>query len=260
MTSGSHLFEDRSRAESFGAVAELYDRSRPEYPPALIDALVADGGRTVLDVGCGTGIAAALFAARGCRVTGVEVDARMAEIARRKGLDVEVGAFERWDDRGRRFDLVTSGQAWHWIEPAAGAAKAADVLNAGGRLGVFWNFGHPPVHVRERIAPVYDRLAPGLKGYSVALDGRLGDERTDVTAAAVERSGRFGPCEVRRFPWSRTYDALQWTDHLRTHSDHQSLPPQQLEELLDAVRRVLDPAGGSFEMNYDAVLVTAQTR
>ena len=96
MTTGSPLFEDRSRVESFGAVAELYDRARPEYPQSLIDALQADGERTVLDVGCGTGIVATLLTARGCRVTGVEVDPRMAEVARRKGLDVEVGAFERW--------------------------------------------------------------------------------------------------------------------------------------------------------------------
>ena len=174
MTTGSPLFEDRSRAESFGAVAELYDRARPEYPQSLIDALLADGARTVLDVGCGTGIVATLLTARGCRVTGVEVDPRMAEVARRKGLEVEVGAFERWDDHGRRFDLVTSGQAWHWIEPAAGMARAADVLNQAGRFAAFWNFGHPPVHIRGRIAPIYDRLAPSLENYSVALDGRLG--------------------------------------------------------------------------------------
>jgi predicted TPR repeat methyltransferase len=72
------LFEDRSRAESFGAVARLYDRARPSYPLALIDFLLADGARRVLDVGCGTGIAGELFAARGCSVTGVEIDPRMA--------------------------------------------------------------------------------------------------------------------------------------------------------------------------------------
>ena len=74
------LHQDRSRAESFGSVAVLYDRARPSYPPALIDALTAGGAPTVLDVGCGTGIAAALLVARGCEVTGVEVDPRMAEI------------------------------------------------------------------------------------------------------------------------------------------------------------------------------------
>jgi predicted TPR repeat methyltransferase len=99
------LFEDRSRAESFGNAAQLYDRARPTYPPELVDRLLSDGTRRVLDIGCGTGIAGALFAARGCQVTGVEIDARMAAVARTKGLEVEVASFEQWDDRGRRFEL-----------------------------------------------------------------------------------------------------------------------------------------------------------
>ena len=74
------LFEERHRAESFGGVAELYDRARPSYPPALIEELLSDGPRQVLDVGCGTGIAGALLAMRGCEVLGVEVDERMARL------------------------------------------------------------------------------------------------------------------------------------------------------------------------------------
>ena len=57
----------------------------------------------------------------------------MAEVARRRGLAVEVAAFEAWEPAGRRFDAVVAGQAWHWIDPDAGAAKAAEVLRPGGR-------------------------------------------------------------------------------------------------------------------------------
>jgi len=54
-------------------------------------------GRDVLDVGCGTGIAARQFQAAGCRVLGVDPDARMAGLARRSGLEVQVATFETWD-------------------------------------------------------------------------------------------------------------------------------------------------------------------
>src|ERR1700710_344576 len=118
------LYEDRSRAESFGAVAQLYARVRPSYPPELVDALLIDGPRRVLDVGCGTGIAASLLAARGCEVLGVEIDKRMAAVARARGIEVELAQFERWDERGRHFELLTSAQAWHWVDPLAGAEKA----------------------------------------------------------------------------------------------------------------------------------------
>ena len=250
------LFEDRSRAESFGNVAQLYDRARPTYPPELVDWLLSDGARRVLDIGCGTGIAGALFAARGCQVTGVEIDARMAAVARTKGIEVEVGSFEQWDDCGRRFQLAISAQAWHWIEPRAGAVKAAAVLSDGGRIACFWNMGDPPADVRERLEPVYRRLGPQLEHLSVVL-GKSGG-RGEETVAALNDSGRFDSAEIRRFGWSRAYSTDEWLRFIATHSDHQALGERRLEALLDGVGAELDALGGSFEYPYVTVLVTAR--
>src|SRR5213080_1142121 len=81
----------RAMAESFGVDPERYDRARPRYPDALVERIVAASpGRGVLDVGCGTGIEARQFQAAGCTVLGVDPDARMAEFARRTGVEVEV--------------------------------------------------------------------------------------------------------------------------------------------------------------------------
>lgn len=250
------LFEDRSRAESFGNVARLYDRARPTYPPGLVDRLLSDGQRRVLDIGCGTGIAGGLFAARGCEVIGVEVDARMAAVARAKGLEVEVSGFEQWDDRGRRFELAISAQAWHWIEPRAGATKAAEVLTDRGRIACFWNMGDPPARVREQLDPVYERLGPKLANFSVVLGhtGRRGED----TAAALDESGLFDAAEIHRFEWSRTYTTAEWLQLISTHSDHQALGEARLEALRDAAGAALDAIGGSFEYPYETVLVTAQ--
>jgi SAM-dependent methyltransferase len=252
------LFQDRSRAESFGAVAELYDRVRPSYPPALVDALLADEPRRVLDVGCGTGIAGALLAARGCEVLGVEIDERMAQLARARGIDVEVAQFEHWDAAGRRFDLAVCGQAWHWIDPVAGAQKATAILEPAGRLGVFWNFGAPPPDVAELFGPIYARLAPGVEGYSVLLGGQ--DARADTAVAGIAASERFDAAEVSTFAWSRTHDTEQWLALLQTHSDHQTLPVAQRERLLAAIGEAVESVGGSFEMPYEAILVSALRR
>ncbi len=252
------MFEDRSRAESFGAVARLYDRARPTYPPALVDALLTGGARTVLDVGCGTGIAGALVATRGCEVLGVEIDPRMAEVARSKGLEVEIASFESWDDRGRRFDLMICAQAWHWINPRAGAGKAAEVLAAGAGIALFWNFGHPPGHVHERLDPIYRRLEPDLRTSSVIF-GDPGS-RIEVTETGLLESGRFNAIAVRRFPWSKRYSTETWLENLSTQSNHQALSEPRLHELLAAVREAIDGVGGTFEMSYETLLVQATRR
>lgn len=259
------LYRERSRAESFGAVAELYDRVRPTYPPAMIDALLARGESSdvdpplrVLDVGCGTGIASRLLAARGCEVLGVEIDERMARLARAHGLSVEVAQFERWEPAGRTFEYVISGQAWHWIDPLAGAQKAASVLEPGGSLALFWNFGRQSRAVAERFDPIYERLAPGLEGYSVLLGGQ--DARAQTAAEGISLAGQFEAAETSTYAWQQTHTTAEWLEILQTHSDHQALPIDQRERLLDAIGEAVDSLGGSFELPYEAILVTARRR
>ncbi len=254
------LFEDRSRAESFGAVAELYDRARPSYPATLVDALLAGEPqpRAVLDIACGTGIAGALFAARGCAVLGVELDARMAAHARTRGLDVEVAPFEAWEPGERTFELAICAQAWHWLEPRAALAKAASALEPGAELAIFWNFGDPPVEVAERLRPIYARLESELENYS-ALLGHYRD-RGENALATVSGDAAFERAQTRTFDWTRRYDTAGWLDFLQTHSDHQTLPRERLRRLLDAVATALDELGGSFQMSYATTLVSARRR
>ncbi|MBT8462062.1 MAG: class I SAM-dependent methyltransferase, partial [Gemmatimonadetes bacterium] len=179
---------DTSRAVVFGEDAERYDRARPSYPAALVDSLVGLAGQRILDVGCGTGKAGRLLARQGLDVLGVDPDERMAEVARRRGLVVEVARFEEWDPRGRSFDLVVSGQAWHWIDPRVGLAKAAEVLAPGGSLALFWNRpGYDPV-IRTKLDEVYQRVAPGMAKSSAEL-GTVGDDRTSEDVAAIEDCG-----------------------------------------------------------------------
>ena len=232
---------NRVRAESFGAVSLAYDRARPSYPSALIDDLLAGRPSDVLDVGCGTGKAARLIAARGVSVLGVEVDERMAAVARAHGVPVEVGAFETWDDAGRRFDLIVSGQAWHWIDPERGPAKAVRLLRPGGLLVPFWNFSVPDAGVRARLDEAYERIAPQVTDRSVVRRG--GPATIPPIAEGLRAGGRFAEVEHRRYPWDHDYTTAEWLDLIQTHSDHSTLPPAQLAELVEAVAGAIGDDG-----------------
>ncbi len=226
----------------------------------MVDRIVAvSPGPDFVDVGCGTGIAARQFQAAGCRVLGVEVDARMADQARQHGVDVEVSKFEDWDPAGRAFDAVISGQAWHWVNPVAGAAKAAEVLRPGGRIAVFWNVGQPPPEVAEAFAEVYRRVipdspasrqwtVPALDAYSVIRA---------KTADGMRAAGTFDEPAQWHFEWERSYSRDEWLDLLPTHGDHSQFPPDKLEEVLTGVGATIDAMGGSFPMRYTVVVVTA---
>jgi SAM-dependent methyltransferase len=248
--------QDRRRAESFGDDAEQYDRARPGYPASLIAHLVRDDPKRVLDVGCGTGIASRLFRDRGCEVVGVEADRRMAEVAKRHGLAVEVAPFEEWDPAGRRVDLVVSAQAWHWVDPVRGAAQASLVLRSGGLIGVFWNRGRAPDGLQAAFDAVYQRLAPEFgPGYALPSPAVAApDADCQQAADALAASGAFLDVAISRFDQNVEYTTAQWIDQLPTHSDHRTLPAGVLADVLAAIGAAVDAAGGRFEMRYQTWL------
>ncbi|MGA3255471.1 MAG: class I SAM-dependent methyltransferase [Mycobacterium sp.] len=162
----------RQVAESFGLNADRYDRARPRYPDALIQRVIAASpGVEFLDVGCGTGIGARQYKAAGCTVLGVDPDARMAEVARRTGVEVEIGNFEIWKPNGRSFDAVVAGQAWHWVDPVLGARKAAQVLRPHGLLAMYWHVFDPPGEVATAFDDVLQRVAPDAPMQNRPSDG-----------------------------------------------------------------------------------------
>ena len=252
-------YQARQMAESFGSDAERYDRTRPRYPDALVDQIVAASpGPDVLDVGCGTGIAARQFQAAGRRVLGVDPDARMADLARQRGLEVEVATFEAWESGGREFNAVTAGQAWHWVDPVAGPAKAAQVLRPGGRLAAFWYVAQPPSDVAEAFAavhrrvlpdsPFFQRARPALDAYS-AIFAKVAD--------GIRQADAFGDPEQWRFDWEQSCTRDAWLDRLPTSGALTRLPPDKLTELLEGIGAAIDAVGGSFTVHYATVAVTA---
>ena len=254
----SHAY--RQVAEGFGADADRYDRARPSYPADLVDRIVAASpGRDVLDVGCGTGISSRLFQAAGCTVLGIDPDPRMAELARRGGTEAEVAKFEEWDPAGRSFDAVVAAQAWHWVDPVAGAARAAAVLRPGGRLAVFWNAFEPPATLREAFGEIYRRVLPdspfGAFWARPALDAyRSGCARA---ADGMRQAGGFCAAEEWLSRWERPYTRAEWLDLVPTTGGFTRMAPRAQAEILAGMGAAVDAAGGSFTMGYATIAATA---
>lgn len=243
---------DRTSAESFGSAGEQYDRYRPAPPRALVDDLAAWRPVDVLDVGCGTGKVAVDLAARGMRVLGVEIDPRMAEIARGHGVPVEVGRFETWEADGRRFDLVTCADAWHWIDPARGSEKAAAVLRPGGRLALLWSYYLLPDDVAALFQRVYDEHAPQARTHSYEPLQARGEPFAPMPA--------FAPVETRRYRWETRIGADDWAGLVATFSDHRALAPDRLTTLQAALREAIQGLGGNVRVSRGVHAAFARRR
>lgn len=250
-------------AESFGTEAQRYDQARPDYPKALVARIVANSPRSpnceVLDVGCGTGIAARQFQAAGCAVLGVEPDRRMADFARDRGLEVAVTTFETWEPGGQRFDAVIAAQSWHWVDPDVGTVKAAQLLRPNGRLAIFGHVFEPPAEVSEPFAAAYRRVAPDSPFNDQPSHRPLRTYQAGYAKIAdtIRETGQFNEPEQWRFDWEQPYTRDQWLDLLPTTGGLTQLLPAQLTAILDAVGAAIDTLGGRFTMQYTTLATTA---
>jgi SAM-dependent methyltransferase len=211
--------------------------------------------------GTGAGIAAKPIAERDAKVLGVELAPRMAEIARRNGIDVEIGEFEHWDAAGRSFDRVTSAQAWHWLDMAAATAKAASLLRPGGSLGLIWSGGAHPDDLADALEDLYSTIVP--PGTHRLFRGYGANRSTDVRGGlsgvidAITAAPEFGAASEQWFPWAQRYQRDEWMELLMSYSEYAALEPHLRHRLLDAIGTTIDDYGGSFVVKFETVLIAA---
>lgn len=254
----------------FGEDAELYERARPGYSASLVDDVLAylgrggPGARGVrsLEVGAGTGKATVAFAERGVRVRALEPDPAMAAIAERKcagfpGVRIERTSLEDWVLERRAFDLVFSGQAWHWVRPEVRLPRAAAALVPGGCVALFWHRMQwaEDDPVRDALGECYRRLAPALHaahgGFPSLTPRKLEEDAYRELAA----SAAFGGVVVHQHPWQAELDAAQFVELLASQSEHRLLPDAERDRLLTGVRRTVVDLGGSITLTWSTSLV-----
>ncbi len=246
------LFADRDRAVSFGTVAERYDRYRSGYPDEMVDDLVAAGPRTALDVGCGTGKLATALLKRGVEVLGVDPDERMATIALQHGVPVEIATFEEWDDKGRTFDLITSGHAWHWVEPTIGRERATQILTPGGAIARCWNYHVVERELLAKFEDAYRQCAPGIQ--VIGRDPSDLPDAEDPFAALLT----FGHATSRTYRWTRAMSAEEWIGLISTFGDHIRLTVEQFANLAERLEHAIAECGGTVQVRGGTYLFLAR--
>ena len=237
-------------AEHFAAVAGEYERGRPDYPPAVIDALASelrlDAASPVLDLAAGTGkLTRALLAA------GLDVVAIEPQAALREPLAASVGAERVRDGLAEAIPLpdgavaaVTVADAIHWFDHAAALAEIARVLRDGGGLAIVTTF---PDWRSASWAHEVGTLLADLRPRHPQFDGPPWPDAVRASGAWTE------PREVR-MAISIQASAQRIVDHIASFSWIAALDGHERSELLARLLSVIEAGETPAELPVQVVL------
>jgi SAM-dependent methyltransferase len=159
-TDGVH----HAAAEGYASLANTYTRGRPDYPPEvagwLRDQLGLEAGKTVVDLGAGTGKFTPRLIETGARVIAVEPVAGMLEklAASFPQVDARPGTADAIPLPDASVDAIVCAQSFHWFATHTALAEIHRVLKPGGTLGLIWNLRDARVPWVARLDAIVNRV------------------------------------------------------------------------------------------------------
>jgi SAM-dependent methyltransferase len=215
-------------AARFAEVAEVYERGRPEYAPAVVGAIAAElripPGAPVLDLAAGTGKLTRALLQQGLDVTAVEPQDSLREI-----LATGVGAQRVHEGLAETIPLadssvaaVTVADAFHWFDQTRALAEIRRVLRPAGGLAVLIT---TPDWSGASWAHEIGTLIGGLRPEHPMMDGASWQD--SVRAAP----GWSEPREIR-VTISQPADTARLLDYLASISWVAALPSARRDEVL----------------------------
>jgi SAM-dependent methyltransferase len=208
----------------------------------------------LLDLGCGTGGLLLQLAPFFRRAVGIDPEPDMLREAERATPEARLEAIE-WI-RGSsadlqalapalgRFDLVTIGTAFHFMEPAATLAELRQIA-AGGAVAVAYNG-----------APMWLHPDPWAKEVRRVLESRLGpvgdaDFTAEALRAAEEAMSSLGYAQIER--WERTYvetiDVDFVVGHILSATSVDQIPPDQRQDFAREVSSAIAEVAPSLRVD-----------
>jgi len=219
----------------------VYERARPSYPQDAIDWLAAQTGlgpgRTVVDLGAGTGKLTRLLLPTGARVVAVEPIPEMR--AHIDGAEVLDGTAEAIPLPDASVDVVTVAQAFHWFDHERALPEIHRVLRSNGSLVIVWN-------MRDLDDPVQRGVEDLLGPMRREVPGQI----LGAWREPLARSTLFGPATLGAFTYEQQFTTDDLCDRVASTSFVAALPPVDREELLVRVRALTHGIAEPFAFPY----------
>lgn len=222
-------------AESFGRAAEEYERGRPGYAEAALDAVGLPEDAEVLDLAAGTGKLTRQLVPRYARVVAVEPLGAMRAILERvvAGAEVLEGTATAIPLPDESVDGVFVAEAFHWFGTEEAVAEIARVLRPGGALAVLFN-----VPDGEWEPPIPTAF---WDAYDAGTIEKPPEQRVASGAWRAPFPGPFEPFVESSHANPVVRDRAGVLAQVASHSNMAALPDDERERLATTLSELLPP-------------------
>ena len=241
----------------FDTIPQKFDKYRPRYCDALFADLIAyagiGAGKTVLELGPGTGQATEPILQTGCDYHAIELGehlaAKMTEnFGHYPNFSIVCDDFITHDFGNQTFDMIYSAATIQWIDEQIAFEKTFSLLKPGGVLAMMLtksDYRTPNEALYEEIQKVYAAHWHPAEHYSRAGFGY---------ANAVNHG--YVDFERREYHGRREMTADEYVAFSGTHCDHIDIPEPHGSAFFEGLRNAVLAAGNRivFEDTYVLML------
>lgn len=238
-----------SRRAAFDAIPDQYDEARPPYPAKLLTELIeltaVGPGKTVLELGPGTGQLTLPLADTGAWVLALELGPGLAGLLEQKtkdrtNIEVVTADFDSWDAGARVFDYVMAASSFHWFDPETRLARCHSLLRRNGQIAI--------VDVRwgirtEESEDLFSRIQSCYEVWDPSHDPDFWHptpEEVPTRRDELRVSGLFEDVVHRRYLKRRTYTRERFLQLINTYSTVRSWGAELRDGFLNCVAALFD--------------------
>lgn len=243
----------------FDTIPEQFDRFRPRYSPELFQYLIDHAGiapgKTVLEIGPGTGQATDPILETGCDYHAIELGEHLyAKMKEKYGaftnFHIVNDDFITHDFALQRFDMIYSAATIQWIPEQVAFAKTFELLKPGGILAMMLtrsDYKTPNEDLYAKIQKLYDQY------YKPEIPYAQGGFRYD-------HAPEYGYVDFQQhhFPGRREMNPDEYVSYCGTHCDHIVIPEPYKTAFFEGLRKVVAENGGKVVFEDTHVLYLAR--
>ena len=243
----------------FDTIPEQFDKYRPRYSAELFSDLIEYAGigpgKTVLELGPGTGQATDPILNTGCDYNAIELGENLFEMMNRKygqyaNFSIVNDDFITHDFGSQKFDMIYSAATIQWIPEEIAFSKTFELLKPGGTLAMMLVRGDlktPNEDLYNRIQQVYSEYFKPETEYKHG-------------AFKYINAPNYGyvDFEEREYYGQRVFTADEYVAYCGTHCDHIVIPEPYKSKLFSGLRDVVLEAGNKIVFNDTFVLFLAK--